>query len=61
MNEKDDDIAHPGMLSKPEKHPDFAPIQHFAMDRCLRKFLRTGALFIRSESNDGRHASAAHQ
>jgi hypothetical protein len=20
MNEKDDDIAHPGMLSKPEKH-----------------------------------------
>jgi hypothetical protein len=24
MNEKDDDIAHPGMISKPEKTPNFA-------------------------------------
>jgi hypothetical protein len=27
MNEKDDDIAHPGMVSKPEKIPNFGPIQ----------------------------------
>jgi hypothetical protein len=27
MNEKDDDITHPGMLSKPEKTPNFDPIQ----------------------------------
>jgi hypothetical protein len=27
MNEKDDDIAHPGMISKPEKTPNFGPIQ----------------------------------
>lgn len=27
MNEKDDDIAHPGMVSKPEKTPNFGPIQ----------------------------------
>jgi hypothetical protein len=26
MKEKDDDIAHPGMVSKPEKTPDFGPI-----------------------------------
>ena len=25
MKEKDDDIAHPGMLSKPEKTPNFGP------------------------------------
>jgi putative transposase len=31
MNEKDDDIAHPGMVSKPERTPDFCPIQEFAM------------------------------
>jgi len=44
MKEKDDDIAHPGMVSKPEKTPNFGPIQYFAMDasqrrsdRCLRK------------------------
>jgi hypothetical protein len=24
MNQKDEDIAHPGMVSKPEKHPIFA-------------------------------------
>ena len=24
MKEKDDDIAHPGMVSKPEKHPSLA-------------------------------------
>ena len=27
MKEKDDDIAHPGMVSKPEKTPNFGPIQ----------------------------------
>jgi hypothetical protein len=32
MKEKDKDIAHPGMVSKPEKHPIFRPIQRFAMD-----------------------------
>jgi len=31
--EKDDDIAHPGMVSKPEKTLNFSPIQQFAMDR----------------------------
>jgi hypothetical protein len=31
MNEKDHDIAHPGMVSKPERTPDFCPIQEFAM------------------------------
>jgi len=30
MNEKDHDIAHPGMVSKPERTPDFCPIQEFA-------------------------------
>src|SRR5262250_1378891 len=33
MKEKDDDIAHPGMVSKPEKTPNFGPIQEFAMDK----------------------------
>jgi hypothetical protein len=33
MKEKDDDIAHPGMVSKPEKTPNFGPIQQFAMDK----------------------------
>jgi len=27
MKEKDDDIAHPGRVSKPEKIPNFGPIQ----------------------------------
>jgi hypothetical protein len=27
MKEKDEDIAHPGMVSKPEKTPNFGPIQ----------------------------------
>jgi hypothetical protein len=27
MNEKDDGIAHPGVVSKPEKTPDFGLIQ----------------------------------
>jgi hypothetical protein len=27
MKEKDDDIAHPAMVSKPEKTPTFGPIQ----------------------------------
>ena len=27
MNEKDDDITHPGMASKPEKTRDFGLIQ----------------------------------
>ena len=27
MNQKDDDIAHPGRVSKPEKTIDFGPIQ----------------------------------
>jgi len=27
MNEKDDNIAHPGMVSKPEKHNFGCPIQ----------------------------------
>lgn len=27
MNEKDDDIAHPGTVSKPERAPDFGLIQ----------------------------------
>jgi len=27
MNQKDEDIAHPGMVSKPEKTPNFGPIQ----------------------------------
>jgi hypothetical protein len=27
MNEKDDNIAHPGMVSKSEKTPDFGSIQ----------------------------------
>jgi hypothetical protein len=27
MTEKDDDIGHPGMVSKPEKTPNFGPIQ----------------------------------
>jgi len=27
MKEKDDDIAHPGIVSKPEKTPNFGPIQ----------------------------------
>jgi hypothetical protein len=31
MNEKDDDIAHPGTLSNP-KTLDYAPTQQFAMD-----------------------------
>jgi hypothetical protein len=26
MKEKDDDIAHPGMVSKSEKTPNFGPI-----------------------------------
>jgi hypothetical protein len=25
MNQKDEDIAHPGMVSKPEKTPNFGP------------------------------------
>ena len=33
MKEKDEDIVHPGMVSKPEKTPNFGPIQQFAMDR----------------------------
>ena len=36
MKEKDDDIAHPGMVSKPEKTPNFGPIQQFAMDTFAR-------------------------
>jgi hypothetical protein len=31
MKEKDDDLAHPGKVSKPEKHL-IGPIQQFAMD-----------------------------
>jgi len=27
MNQKDEDIAHPDMVSKPDKTPDFGPIQ----------------------------------
>jgi hypothetical protein len=27
MKEKDEDIVHPGMVSKPEKTPNFGPIQ----------------------------------
>jgi hypothetical protein len=27
MKEKDDDVAHPGMVSKAEKPPNFGPIQ----------------------------------
>jgi hypothetical protein len=27
MNQKDEDIAQPGMVSKPEKTPNFRPIQ----------------------------------
>jgi hypothetical protein len=27
MKEKDEDIAHPGIVSKPEKTPNFGPIQ----------------------------------
>ena len=27
MNDKDDNIAHPGMVSKSEKTPDFGSIQ----------------------------------
>jgi len=27
MNQRDEDIAHPGMVSKPEKTPNFGPIQ----------------------------------
>jgi hypothetical protein len=27
IKEKDDDIAHPGMVSKPEKTPNLGPIQ----------------------------------
>jgi len=34
MNQKDEDIAHPDMVSKPDKTPDFGPIQVFAMDNC---------------------------
>jgi hypothetical protein len=30
MNEKDDNIAHLGMLSKTRKTPDHGPIQQFA-------------------------------
>jgi hypothetical protein len=33
MKEKDDDIAHPSMVSKTRKTPNFGPIQEFAMDR----------------------------
>jgi hypothetical protein len=36
MKEKDDHIAHPGMVSKPEKTSNFRPIQQFAMDKGLR-------------------------
>jgi len=32
MNEKDDDVAHPGMLSN-LKNTDLASTQQFAMDR----------------------------
>ena len=27
MKEKDEDIAHPGIVSKPEKTPNFGPLQ----------------------------------
>jgi len=39
MNEKDDDIAHPGRVSKPERTRDFGPIQEFAMHRPIRQNL----------------------
>ena len=32
MKVKDEDVAHPGMVSKLQKTPNFAPIQYFAMD-----------------------------
>jgi hypothetical protein len=38
MNEKDDNIAHPGMVSKSEKTPDFASIRlksYFSEDQTL--------------------------
>jgi hypothetical protein len=28
MNEKDDDIAHPGRISKPQKHPILAQLSN---------------------------------
>ena len=33
MNEKNDDITHPGMTSKPEKTRDFGLSQYFVCDR----------------------------
>jgi hypothetical protein len=45
MNEKDDDIAHPGMVSKPEKTPDFggnSVIRHGQVVS-IRPALRTNA------------------
>jgi hypothetical protein len=40
MKEKDEDIAHPGMVSKLQKTPNFGPIQYFAMDTlegCIKR------------------------
>ena len=45
MKEKDEDIAHPGMVSKVQKTPNFGPIQYFAMDTlegCINGLLRSG-------------------
>jgi len=36
--EKDDDMPHPGMVSKPEKTLNFGPIPLFTMDRVLGLF-----------------------
>jgi hypothetical protein len=33
MNEKDDKITHPGMVSNPKKKRDFWPISEFAMNK----------------------------
>jgi len=35
MNENDENVVHAGIVSKPQKIPEFRPVLEFASDRAL--------------------------